>query len=181
MPASGARCLADALMEGPAATALRGCVALGRAPVLGRVSWATGLPRRVHQHDEEVRFWHDARVETARVDAWLWAVRLYKTRSAATEGCRGGHVRVNDVTAKAATPVKVGDRIRAFVERERILEVKAVIEKRVGAPEAAKCFIDHSPPVVRKKRYAPAPRRAPGMGRPTKRERRQLDRVRQGD
>lgn len=120
-------------------------------------------------------------VEAARVDAWLWAVRLYKTRSAATEACRGGHVRVNDATAKAATPVKVGDRVRAFVDRERILEVTALIEKRVGAPDAAKCFVDHSPPVVRKKRVAPAPRRPQGMGRPTKRERRQLDRARYGD
>ena len=117
-------------------------------------------------------------IETARVDAWLWAVRLYKTRSAATAACRGGHVKVNDATAKASTTIKAGDRILTFVERQRILEVTAVIDKRVGAPVAAKCFIDHSPPVVAKKRQPPAPRRERGMGRPTKRERRQLDRVR---
>jgi ribosome-associated heat shock protein Hsp15 len=117
-------------------------------------------------------------INTTRVDIWLWAVRLYKTRSAATAACRGGHVRVNRVTAKASTPVKVGDRVVAFVERERILEVAVVIDKRVGAAVAATCLVDHSPP-------APAVRREPrvfvrerGTGRPTKRERRELDRLR---
>jgi ribosome-associated heat shock protein Hsp15 len=115
-------------------------------------------------------------VETTRVDVWLWAVRLYKTRSAATAACRGGKVRVNRATAKASTHVKVGDRVEAFVERPRILEVVVVIEKRVGAGVAATCLIDHSPP---------APKREPrvfvrerGTGRPTKRERRELDRLR---
>jgi len=72
-------------------------------------------------------------IDTARVDAWLWAVRIFKTRSAATAACRGGHVRVNRAPAKSSTPVKVGDRVEAFVERQRILEVAVVIDKRVGA------------------------------------------------
>lgn len=117
-------------------------------------------------------------IDTVRVDVWLWAVRLYKTRSAATAACRGGHVRVNRAAAKAATPVKVGDRVEAFVERERILEVAAVIDKRVGAPVAAKCLIDHSPPAVVVKRQPPVFVRERGAGRPTKRERRELDRLR---
>ena len=115
----------------------------------------------------------------ARVDAWLWAVRIYKTRSAATAGCRAGHVRVNRVAAKASTPVKVGDRVEAFVERERILEVRAIIDKRVGAPVAATCLIDHSPPIPVVKRLPRVAVREPGSGRPTKRERRELDRFRQ--
>lgn len=112
------------------------------------------------------------------MDIWLWAVRIYKTRSAATAACRGGHVRVNRGPAKASTKVKVGDRIDAFVDRPRILEVATVIEKRVGAAAAATCLIDNSPP-------APVVRREPrvfvrerGAGRPTKRERRELDRLR---
>jgi ribosome-associated heat shock protein Hsp15 len=113
-----------------------------------------------------------------RVDAWLWAVRIYKTRSAATDGCRAGHVRVNRAAAKASTPVKVGDRVEAFVERERILEVRTVIDKRVGAPMAATCLIDHSPPVPVVKRQPRVAVREPGSGRPTKRERRELDRFR---
>ncbi|SRR5260221_9536858 len=117
-------------------------------------------------------------MDTTRVDIWLWAVRLYKTRSAATAGCRGGHVRVNNVAAKAASPVKVGDRIEAFVERERILEVVKIIDKRVGAPVAVTCFVDHSPPAPVVRRQPRVAVRAPGAGRPTKRERREIDRLR---
>jgi ribosome-associated heat shock protein Hsp15 len=113
------------------------------------------------------------------VDVWLWAVRIYKTRSAATSGCRGGHVRVNRRAAKASTQVKIGDRIEAFVERQRILEVTAVIEKRVGAAVAATCMVDHSPPAPVVKRQPRVAVRERGTGRPTKRERRELDRFRQ--
>jgi ribosome-associated heat shock protein Hsp15 len=116
------------------------------------------------------------RVDATRVDVWLWAVRLYKTRSAATAACRGGHVRVNRAPAKASTQVKVGDRVEAFVERPRVLEVVGIIDKRVGAAVAAKNLIDHSPPAPVVKRQPRMPRREPGAGRPTKRERRRLDR-----
>ena len=122
------------------------------------------------------RVCHDGVIDTVRVDAWLWAVRLYKTRSAATAACRGGHVRVNHAPAKASTQLKVGDRVEVFVERERILEVAAIIDKRVGAKIAAACVVDHSPPAPVVKRRAPAPRRPKGMGRPTKRDRRQMER-----
>lgn len=117
-------------------------------------------------------------IDTTRVDVWLWAVRLYKSRTAATAACRGGHVRVNRAAAKAATPVKVGDRVEAFVERERVLEVVAIINKRVGAAMAATCLVDHSPPVPVVEREAPGFVRERGAGRPTKRERRGLDRLR---
>jgi ribosome-associated heat shock protein Hsp15 len=116
-------------------------------------------------------------VDSVRADLWLWAVRLYKTRSAATTACRGGHVRVNRGPAKASTPVKVGDRIEAFVERQRILEVVRIIDKRVGAAVAATCLIDHSPPAPVVRRQPPVFVREKGAGRPTKRERRELDRL----
>ena len=116
----------------------------------------------------------DAHIDSTRVDIWLWAVRIYKSRSAATAGCRGGHVKVNRGAAKASTQVKVGDRVEAYVERQRILEVAAIIEKRVGAPVAATCFVDHSPPAP--KRQPRVAVRERGTGRPTKRERRELDR-----
>src|SRR5256886_15779817 len=96
-----------------------------------------------------------ANIDTTRVDIWLWAVRLYKTRTAATAACRGGHIRVNRVTAKAAAPVKVGDRIEAFIERQRILEVVAIIDKRVGPAGAAECPDDHNPPGPGVKRVPP--------------------------
>src|SRR5258708_24139248 len=116
-----------------------------------------------------------ASVDSVRVDIWLWAVRLYKTRSAATTACRGGHVRVNRIAAKSSTPVKVGDRIEAFLERERILEVVRLIDKRVGAAIAATCLVDHSPPapVIR-----PLPRvavRGNGPARPTMHDPRELN------
>ena len=114
------------------------------------------------------------------MDIRLWAVRLYKTRSAATAACRGGHVRVNRAAAKASTSVKVGDRVEAFVERERILEVVTVISKRVGAAVAATCLVDHSPPVPVVRREPPLFLRERGSGRPTKRDRRELDRLRRG-
>ena len=124
------------------------------------------------------RSWHDEPVENARVDVWLWAVRLYKSRTAATAACRGGHVRVNRAPAKAATEVKVGDRIETYIERPRVLEVVTVLDKRVGAPLATKCFIDHSPPAPLVKRDGSILRREQGAGRPTKRERREIERLR---
>lgn len=81
--------------------------------------------------------------------------------------------------AKASTQVKVGDRVEALVEkRERILVVRTVIDKRVGAAVAATCLVDHSPPVPIVPKRTRMPAREPGAGRPTKRERRQLDRLR---
>jgi ribosome-associated heat shock protein Hsp15 len=74
--------------------------------------------------------------------------------------------------------VKVGDRIEAFIERQRILEVVAIIDKRVGAAVAATCLIDHSPPAPAVTRVRPVFVRERGAGRPTKRERRELDRLR---
>ena len=116
---------------------------------------------------------------STRVDAYIWAIRLTKTRSAAGAACRGGHVRVNGATAKPAQPIVPGDEIRVWVNgRERIVEVTKTISKRVSAPAAAECYIDKSPPPPPKEIIAGQPRRDRGAGRPTKRERRQLDRLR---
>jgi ribosome-associated heat shock protein Hsp15 len=113
------------------------------------------------------------------VDRWLWGVRLYKTRSLATDAVRGGHVKVNGSPAKPATPVKVGDRVEARVaDRERVLEVVQLIEKRVGAAVAAEAVVDHSPPPPPRELVAPGFVRDAAAGRPTKRDRRQLDRLR---
>ena len=117
--------------------------------------------------------------DSARVDVWVWAVRLAKTRSQATAACRAGHVRVNDDRAKASTLVRAGDRVEVRGgERLRVAEVTRILVKRVGAPVAASAYIDHSPPPPPRERVAPAGVRDRGSGRPTKRERRQLDRLR---
>ena len=113
-----------------------------------------------------------------RVDKWLWAVRIYKTRTAATDACRAGHVKVNRVGAKPATVVKPGDTIEARAQaREYVVEVTSIIEKRGGAAVAAACYLDHSPPPPPKETLVPYFERERGAGRPTKKDRRQLDRV----
>jgi ribosome-associated heat shock protein Hsp15 len=116
-------------------------------------------------------------VEEARVDQWLWAVRMYKTRSAATDACRARRVVVNGAVAKAATHVRPGDRIEARTPGGvRVLEVVRAIDKRVGAASAAECLLDHTPAPLEME--APVFGRERGEGRPTKRDRRELDRLR---
>lgn len=117
-----------------------------------------------------------------RLDAWLWSVRLFKTRSAATAGCRGGHVRVNDKPAKPAQLVVAGDRIRVRRDgAERLIEVvDPTLVKRVGAPVAERAYLDHTPaqppPITAMQGRAGVRER--GAGRPTKKDRRELDRLR---
>ncbi|MFI6578422.1 RNA-binding S4 domain-containing protein [Nocardiopsis sp. NPDC050513] len=116
--------------------------------------------------------------ESTRVDRWLWAVRLTKTRSDAAQACRGGHVRVNGRPAKAATAVKAGDEVRVRLHgTTRLVDVSHVIVKRVGAPLATRCYVDRSP-TPPPQATGPVIRRDRGAGRPTKRDRRQLDRLR---
>lgn len=116
---------------------------------------------------------------SARVDAWLWAVRQFKTRSAATAACRAGHVRVNGERAKAAQPVRPGDELRVRVNGfDRHLVVRRTIVKRVSAAVAATAMDDLTPPPPPRTEQAIVPVRDRGAGRPTKRERRDLDRLR---
>ena len=116
--------------------------------------------------------------EQVRVDRWVWAIRLYKTRSDATDACRGGHVTVNDAPAKPATPVRPGDRVVARLHgTDRIVEVVELIDKRVGAAIAAGCYLDLTPPVPQEDRVRVAERER-GAGRPTKRDRREIERWR---
>jgi len=118
-----------------------------------------------------------------RIDQWLHAVRITKTRSDAAAACRGGHVRINGATAKPSSSVKLGDHVEARVnQRERIVDVTKVITKRVGAAVAVECFDDHSPPPPEPDTFRPLfAVRDRGAGRPTKRDRRQIDRVRGRD
>jgi ribosome-associated heat shock protein Hsp15 len=112
------------------------------------------------------------------VDRWLWAVRLTKTRTDAAAACRGGHVRVNDRPAKPATAVSPGDQVRARVgDGTKVVEVVRVIQKRVGAVDAATCYLDRTPKPP-PETVLPVARRERGAGRPTKRDRRLLDKLR---
>nr|WSY55699.1 RNA-binding S4 domain-containing protein [Streptomyces sp. NBC_00886] len=117
--------------------------------------------------------------ESVRVDSWIWSVRLVKTRSMGAAACKGGHVRVNGERVKPAHSVHVGDEVRLRHEgRERVVIVKRVIRKRVGAPVAVQCYVDNSPPPPPRETVAPAGIRDRGTGRPTKRDRRELERLR---
>lgn len=118
----------------------------------------------------------------ARLDAWLWSIRIYKTRSQATAAIRGGHVRVNDQPVKAAAEVVAGDVIRVRKDDdERIVEVvDASLVKRVGAAVAVQAYVDRTP-----EKPPPIPEMAGrvavrdrGAGRPTKRDRRAIERLR---
>ncbi|MGW9270754.1 S4 domain-containing protein [Microbacterium sp. NPDC055599] len=117
--------------------------------------------------------------DSVRVDSWLWAVRVYKTRSAATTACRAGHVRVNGDKAKAAQTVRIGDELRIRISGfDRILIVRQLLVKRVGAPLAALAYEDRTP---EREPQAALGLRDRGAGRPTKRERREIDRLRGRD
>ncbi|GAA1897902.1 RNA-binding S4 domain-containing protein [Streptantibioticus ferralitis] len=116
---------------------------------------------------------------TVRVDSWIWSVRLTKTRSLAASACKGGHVRVNGERVKPAHAVRLGDEVRLHhAGRERIVVVTRVVRKRVGAPVAAECFIDNSPPPPPREDVAAVAQRDRGTGRPTKRDRRDMERLR---
>ena len=116
--------------------------------------------------------------DTGRVDSWLWAVRMLKTRSAATTACKAGHVSVNDERAKAAQTVRVGDTVRLRVDgEERILQVARLVAKRVGAPVAVECYLDLTPPKPPKEERVLTVVRDRGAGRPTKRDRRTIDKL----
>ena len=118
-----------------------------------------------------------AAVDETRIDRWLCAVRLVKTRPLATRLCEGGHVRINGSPAKPSTKVRPGDRVEALIaDRERVVEVVRPIESRVGAVVAATCYVDHSPPIVPV--TGPDVRVTRGEGRPSKRLRREFDRLR---
>ncbi|GAA1515373.1 ribosome-associated heat shock protein Hsp15 [Agromyces terreus] len=117
-----------------------------------------------------------------RIDAWLWAVRRFKTRSAATAACRAGHVRVNGERAKAAQMVRPGDEVRVRVEGfDQLLVVRLTLVKRVSASVATTAVDDRTPPPPPRESVPIVPVRDRGAGRPTKRERRDLERLRGRD
>ena len=114
-----------------------------------------------------------------RVDRWLWAVRLYKTRSLAAVACTGGHVQVNGQACKPARLVRPGDFIQARSgDLTRSVKVVAVLQNRVGAKQVSQYLEDHTPPAEYERARA-NPKLSPGhrpkgAGRPTKKERRVL-------
>lgn len=115
-----------------------------------------------------------------RIDKWLWAARFFKTRSLAAQACSGGKVDVNDAAAKPARPVRPGDRLEVTFPqgRRRIARVLALDPRRGSGTDARALWEDLTPPQPTLRRLAPPAQRPPGAGRPTKRERRRIDRLR---
>ena len=121
-----------------------------------------------------------------RIDRWLWCARLFKSRSAAAEAVRGGHVRLNGQRVKPAHAVKIGDTLELEQSRapQRDVAIAAIPARRGPAPEAAAAYVESSDSIERRRRAAEerAARTAylpPTAGRPDKRTRRLLLRARQ--
>jgi len=113
-----------------------------------------------------------------RIDQWLTAARIFPSRTVAARACEGGLVKVNDATVRPSHPLRVGDRVTARAPRGQCVLVVAELQSRRQAPARARAlYEDHSPPPPpREERVAP---RLRGAGRPTKVERRAVDRLRE--
>ena len=120
------------------------------------------------------------RMESVRIDKYLWSIRAFKTRSEATQACKGGKVRVNGNDVKASKELKVGDVISV---RKGLVtytyQVTELVEKRQGAKNVAQFAENLTPAEELNKLVRPVEtlvfQRDPGSGRPTKKDRRQLD------
>ncbi len=115
-----------------------------------------------------------------RLDQWLWAVRIYKTRTNAADAVKGGHVQINGQPCKPAREMKAGDLVVARAgEITRTLRFVAAPPSRVAAKLVAQFTEDLTPPEEYSKRrepnFIPIMLRDRGSGRPTKKERRELD------
>ena len=118
--------------------------------------------------------------DQVRIDKWLWAVRVYKTRSVATEACKKGHVSIDDLVVKPSRILKVGDIVK--VRKSPVIysyKVLQLAEKRMGAKLVSDFMEDVTPPenleILDVQRNMSWFRRDRGTGRPTKKERRDLD------
>jgi ribosome-associated heat shock protein Hsp15 len=117
-------------------------------------------------------------MDRQRIDKWLWHARVVRTRTAAAALAAGGYVRVNgERIAAASRAVKAGDVLTVSLDRRvRVMKVLQFVERR-GAAEAAEALYEEVGTAASEP-AAPPPLRQPGIGRPTKRDRRDLDRLR---
>lgn len=120
--------------------------------------------------------------EKVRVDKWLWAVRIFKSRTIANNAVKAGKVKINQDPVKPSSTVQVGDRVMVSKNGFNLdFEVLKLLEKRVGAPIAQTAYTDHTSEEEKNKYNdwfvgkGGAERRERGAGRPTKRERREID------
>lgn len=118
-------------------------------------------------------------MQEIRVDKWLWAARCFKTRSLASTACSAGHVKVNGTSVKPAKTIRVGDNVEVRTPGGlRVLEVADLADKRGPASVAQTLYVDHTPPPPPKEDANAAVTRERGAGRPSKRELRQIRKLR---
>jgi ribosome-associated heat shock protein Hsp15 len=118
--------------------------------------------------------------DSLRVDKWLWAARVFRTRSLAAVACAGGKVDVNEQAVKPARSIHPGDLLHVTIgPMRRVLRVVALSDRRGPATQARTLYEDLTPPPPPRIRQMPVGRRPMGAGRPTKRERRAIDRLRE--
>ncbi len=119
---------------------------------------------------------------SVRIDKWLWAARLYKTRALATDAIKGGKVKINDVAVKPSREVKEDDIIQVQIEQlHKVVQVKTLVRNRVSPKQVPEVYTDLTP----KEEYDriefmhayKTERRDRGAGRPTKKERRMMDKL----
>lgn len=124
--------------------------------------------------------------EKIRIDKWLWAVRIFKTRSLATEECAKGHVTIGGIHVKASRELKGGEIIKIRMSPiERHYLVKQLTGKRMSAQLAVQFVEDVTPPealaLLNAVKVYGFESRARGLGRPTKRDRRMIDKLKNGE
>jgi ribosome-associated heat shock protein Hsp15 len=124
----------------------------------------------------------DFSASSVRLDKWLWAVRVFKTRTLAADACRHGHVMIDGQPAKPSRGVKINDIVVVLkAETTRRLKVLQPLESRVGAQKVREFAEDQTPPALPQKQHhsnpGPFAVRPRGSGRPTKKERRQIERL----
>jgi ribosome-associated heat shock protein Hsp15 len=122
---------------------------------------------------------HDPHDSPVRLDRWLWAARAFRSRSLAADACNGGKVELNRGSAKPHKLVRPGDVVTiTALDGERTLRVLATSVRRGSASVARDLYEDLTPPPPPRQVKPAAAERERGLGRPTKRERRQMDRWR---
>ncbi len=128
---------------------------------------------------------HYVMAEKLRIDKYLWAIRAFKTRSLATEACKAGRVKLAGQTIKPAYVVKVGEvySVQKGALR-KVIQVVDLLERRVDAKTAVNFYLDLTPPEetasFKSAFLAPILTRDRGAGRPTKKDRREIDELREG-
>lgn len=120
-------------------------------------------------------------MDSVRIDKWLWAVRVFKTRTAAVEACKAGHVKIQGKSVKPAREIKVGETVEAYNGAvNRIVRARSLADKRVGAALVSELIDDLTPPEQLKPKSEPnfVPIRL-RRGKPDKKQRRDLRRFKE--